>query len=420
MPDRSIVPAIRKIEQVAVPQATSVTLDNGIPLHYLNAGNQPVMRLEIIFNSGKWFEMEPGTSFFTGKMIAEGTEQYSAREIAAFFDELGAFVEVGCGFDRITLTVHLLARHLTSILPMIRNIINTPNFPESELNKVKERKKQKLLVDLQKNSFLAAQHLTEKIFGDMHPYGLVLKPKNITNTSLVDIQSFYGEHMKGNFEITLSGMVKPEDVKGLNAVLGQDSVKHQVANKTRKFNYFPTKNLFEKEGSLQCSIRMGVPFINRNHPEFLEMLVVNEILGGYFGSRLMRNIREDKGYSYGIGSSINCMKHASIWVLRTDVMKKYRDQTLEEITKEIEILHNHPVPETELETVKNYMLGTFVSSLDTPFALADKFKIIHYSDLDYSYYQKYFKTVRSIDSKRIQELSRKYLQPDNMTTVAVG
>lgn len=420
MPDRTVAPAIQQIEQVAIPEAIGLELDNGAPLYYVSAGKQPVMRLEIVFNAGKWFEQIPGQSYFTGTMLTEGTDGHSAGEIAAFFDELGAFTEVTCGFDRITLTVHLLSRHLQTVLPLIREIIQAPAFNASELESLKARRKQKLLVELKKNSFQAARNFTEKIFGLDHPYGKALNPEDISGLEVETISSFYRERMQGNFEVILSGKIEDQHIDSINKILGNDSRNAVIRPDIAEPVYLPTTNIFEKEGSLQSSIRVGMPFINRQHPEFPEMLVVNEILGGYFGSRLMRNIREEKGYTYGIRSTVNCLTHAGLWVVSSDVKKEFRHQTLKEITREIEILQNQPVPETELETVKNYMLGSFVSSLDTPFALADRFKTIHHSGLDYDYFQNYFNTVRNISAERIMALSQKYLLPESFTTVVVG
>jgi predicted Zn-dependent peptidase len=420
MPDRTVAPAVQQIEQVAIPEAIGLELDNGVPLYYVNAGKQPVMRLEIVFNAGKWFEHIPGQSYFTGTMLTEGTERYSASEIAAFFDELGAFTEVTCGFDRITLSVHLLSRHLQTILPLIREIVQAPGFKESELKSLKARRKQKLLVDLKKNSFQAARNFTGKIFGPDHPYGKVLNPEDISSLEPETISSFYQERMQGNFEVILSGMITEQHIDSINNILGNDSRNAVIGPNIAKPVYFPTNSIIEKDDSLQSSIRVGIPFINRQHPEFPEMLVVNEILGGYFGSRLMRNIREEKGYTYGIRSTVNCLTHAGLWAVSTDVKKEFRRQTLEEITREIEILRSQPVPEAELETVKNYMLGTFVSSLDTPFALADKFKTIHHSGLKYDYFQSCFNTVRNISGERIMALSQQYLLPESFTTVVVG
>lgn len=420
MPDRSVAPAINQIEQVPIPQALYSCLDNGIPLYYVNAGKQPVMRLEIIFPAGKLFEKHPGASYFTGKMLTEGTRSHSAPEIASFFDQLGAHVEVTSGFDRITLAVHLLARHLPTILQMVEEMISQPAFSESELENLRHRKQQQLLVDLKKNSYQAAQTFTSKIFGSEHPYGRVLSPDAIDNINVDMVSDFYGSNLTGSCEILVSGSVKEEDIDCINDALGKKTREKKEVTAPSPDKYVPSRTHQNIDESLQSSIRVGMPFISRDHPDFLGMLVVNEILGGYFGSRLMRNIREEKGYTYGVHSSINCLSNAAIWAVSTDVKKTVQQQTLQEVEKEIEILRTRLVPDQELETVKNYMMGTFVSSLDSPFAIADKFKIIHYSRLGYDYFDSYFKTVKNIDSLSIRELSRQYLKLENMTEVVVG
>lgn len=401
-------------------EATKVNLDNGIPLYYIKAGKQPVMRLEIIFMAGKWYESQPGLSYFTGKTITEGTLSYSARQIASLFDQLGAFVEITPGFDRVTLTIHLLTRHLPAILPIMKEIITSPTFRKPELENIKKRKRQQLLVDLEKNSFVAARNFTKKIFGENHPYGRILNLENIDDFETEMVGTYFWNNFKGNYEIIISGKVGEKEIQLINEYLTKDPVKPGSSTESFSIKYRPSTYYEEKEGSLQSSIRIGMPFIHRRHQDYLDMVIVNEILGGYFGSRLMRNIREDKGFTYGIRSGISNLKHAGFWSVSTEVKKQYRDQTINEIHKEIQLLKQTPVSEEELETVKNYMSGTFISAIDTPFALADKFKTIHYSGLDYDYYERYFQSINNITAERIQELSRKYLIKEQMTTVIVG
>ena len=420
MLDRTIAPAINPIEQVPIPEAKQVTLDNGVSLFYINAGQQPVIRLEIIFMAGKWFEAQPGQSFFTAKMLTEGTESYSAKEIAGLFDEFGAFVDVTPGFDRVTVTIHLLTRHLQGVLPLVKEVISTPIFKQSELESAKKRKRQQLLVDLEKNNFLAAQMFTEKIFGAEHPYGRLLKEEQIQSIERQTIVDFFHQHFRGNYEVIMCGKVGKHEVDLVNRFLGQEPSRVLTEVKVDPLPYVPSYSYEAKENSLQSSIRLGMPFINRNHEEYLDMIVVNEILGGYFGSRLMSNIREQKGYTYGIRSVVSSLKHASFWAVSTDVKKQFWQQTLEEVHLELSNLKSHKVPEEELVTVKNYMLGTFVSSIDTPFALADKFKTIHYSGLDYGYFLQYFQSIKEIDVDRVLALSQKYLLQENITTVVVG
>src|SRR5690606_8798304 len=158
----------------------------------------------------------------------------------------------------------------------------------------------------------------------------------------------------------------------------------------------------------------------KEHPDFVKLLVVNEILGGYFGSRLMKNIREDKGYTYGISSAMVPLKNKGYFIIGTDVNKENTGNTLQEIYKEIETLQNSLVSEEELNTVRSFMVGSFLSEINTPFALADKFKGVHLYGLDYDFYDAYLHTVNNITSIEIQNLAHQYLQKDTFSEVVVG
>ena len=262
--------------------------------------------------------------------------------------------------------------------------------------------------------------IVEQIFGTNHPYGQLLKQEHIQLIERKTVVDFFDQQFRGNYEVIMCGELGAGEIELVNQYLGQEACGSPTEVLEQADSYVPTDTYHERENSLQSSIRLGMPFINRNHKDYLDMLVVNEILGGYFGSRLMSNIREQKGYTYGIRSVVSSLKHASFWAVSTDVKKQFWKQTLEEIYSELSDLKNRLVPDEELETVKNYMQGTFVSSIDTPFALADKFKTIHYSGLDYGYFHQYFKAITEIDQNRIQALSQKYLLQENMTSVVVG
>jgi len=420
MPDRSVAPAIRQIEQISIPKAQTITLGNGVLLHYVDAGKQPVLRLELIFKAGKLYEGHPGLSYFTGKLLPEGTQDQSAGEIASFFDRLGAHIEINPGFDQVVLTIHFLSRHLELILGMLRDIITKPAFSESELENLKRRKRQQLLVDLKKNSVLASRNFSSSIFGASHPYGRSLTPETIDEVSIDKVTGFYHQRIEGNFEVLVSGQVGKDDLTTIDSFLGDIPVNQETPLNINEIAYTALSSYQEIAGSLQSSIRVGMPMIDRRHADYPGLLIANEILGGYFGSRLMKNIREQKGYTYGIHATINSLSNRAFWVIGTDVRKEVHPQTLQEIEKEIEFLRKQLVPEQELETVRNYMMGTFIASLDTPFAIADKFKAIHFSGLGYEYFDNYLKTIREIDNHTIRELCRKYFRWERMTKVVVG
>jgi predicted Zn-dependent peptidase len=168
------------------------------------------------------------------------------------------------------------------------------------------------------------------------------------------------------------------------------------------------------------SIRLGKILFNRSNPDYPAMQVVNTVLGGYFGSRLMRNIREDKGYTYGIGSAISSLQQTGYFIIASEVNSKFSQETIQEIKKEIEILQKTLIPEEELKKVKSYMLGQLIRSVDGPFSLSDTYLNIWLQGLDLSYYKKYIKTVKAISTKDIQYLSKKYLEIDSLIEIIAG
>jgi zinc protease len=181
-----------------------------------------------------------------------------------------------------------------------------------------------------------------------------------------------------------------------------------------------SEHFLEKEEALQSAIRIGRRTINRSHADFPGLQVLNTILGGYFGSRLMANIREDKGYTYGIGSASVSLKNAGYFFIASEVGAEVCSKAIDEIDKEIEILKTQPVPDDELVLVRNYMLGSLLGSLENAFSHADKFKNIFFYGLGYDYYERYIQTVKDISAERIMELANKYFNAGDFERVIVG
>ena len=165
---------------------------------------------------------------------------------------------------------------------------------------------------------------------------------------------------------------------------------------------------------------MGMPLINRTHPDFPSVQVLNTVLGGYFGSRLMANIREDKGYTYGIGSGMSSLKHAGTLFIATEVGAEVCKATLTEIEKEINILKTELIPEKELALVKNYLLGSLLGSLENVFSHADKFKTLYFAGLGYEYYDRYTEVIKTINAYELLKLANQYLDFDKFYKVIVG
>ncbi|MBS1503743.1 MAG: insulinase family protein, partial [Bacteroidetes bacterium] len=165
---------------------------------------------------------------------------------------------------------------------------------------------------------------------------------------------------------------------------------------------------------------MGLPMITRVHPDFPALQVLNTVLGGYFGSRLMANIREDKGYTYGIGSGLSSLKQGGAMFIASEVGADVCRDAVSEIEKEISILKTELIPDDELALVRNYMMGSLLGSLENVFSHADKFKNIYFSGLNYDYYDRYTEVVKTVTAGELLQLANKYLDLDKFYRVIVG
>lgn len=423
MLNRLVPPPFKTIEKIPLLQAQSQPLTNGIKLHWLHAGEQPVIRIEFIFKAGTWYEPQDAISYFTTKMLNEGTKNYTARQLNEYFDQFGSFLEFNNGMDKVSITVYAVTKHLSKLLPVLKEIISESVFPQAELDNLKNITIQNLKVNTEKTSYLAQTRFKELLFGSQHPYGKNLYEIAILNVEAENLKKFYNSHIKSQpFDIILAGNIEENTLAAIRNTFEDVSFSESPEQKPSVAISTSTERteVVEKPESLQSSIRLGREMFTRHHPDYFGMLVLNEILGGYFGSRLMKNIREDKGFTYGISSNLVTQRQSGYLVIGTDVKKEFTTQTIEEIYKEMQVLQQEPVGEEELETVKNYMIGSFAGSITTPFELADRFKTIYFDGLSYDFYERYLDSIKSTTAEDLLSLATKYLQAEKMLEVVAG
>jgi hypothetical protein len=423
MLDRTINPDFQKFEQIDIPNVQVIPLSNGIPLYIVNVGEQPVIKIEFSFEAGNWQEPQNGVSLFTAKMISEGTSKYSGSEISEYFDKFGSFIESGQGLDRANFVVYGLKKHLPSILPMAQELLNDATFPEKELETLKNIQLQTLQVNSEKTAFIASKTFRKKVFGAIHPYGNSMSEeaiKRINQTSLLD---FYRNcWYEKPYRIFLSGNIGEAEIKLIEQYFGCQKISKSLEKKIFP-DIIPTKVenfVIDKKGAMQSSIRMGKQLMTRKHPDFFTMLLLNEVLGGYFGSRLMKNIREEKGLTYGISSNLALFGQAGYFVIGADVKREFTQLTIDEIHKEIKILQTMLVVENELETIKNYMVGSFAGSLNTPFDIMDRYKVIFSENLPLDFYHNYPSKIQQVSAVMLREAANKYLMIDSLFEIVVG
>lgn len=420
MLDRTVAPAAATISSPKIQQPETHWFSNGQPIYLINAGDQPVLKLEIIVKSGIWNEPKPGLSWITGKLLSEGSSEKASTEIAELFEFYGSFIEINPGFDNTSIILHAPKKYFKDSVELLAEILFYPSFPEKEIDILKNNKIEQLKINNEKTNFIASRKTREALFGLSHPYGKSLSEDEVEMLSRKDIK----EHFESNFytdpEFFLSGLIDNTEIEVLRSYFDLPiHPKHSDSNTDKKS--FGTNNTFiEKSVSVQSSIRLAWKIPDKSHSDHYKIMILNEILGGYFSSRLMKNLREDKGYTYGVHSYPIFLQKGSFFLISADVIAENTNDAIDEIHKEIDILKNQLVSNDELETVRNYMAGTFLSSVSTPFQLMEKFKAVHSHGLDYGYFDAFFKSVKNITAQEILQTANTYLRMDNLHTIVVG
>jgi zinc protease len=386
-------------------------LDNGVEVYAIDAGAEEVIQVEWVFFAGNWYEEQNMVAATTSYLLKNGTAKKNAFEINEHFEYYGAFLNRGCYNETAAISLHCLNKHAAELLPVVSEIITESVFPEDELQLYKQNNKQRLSVSLKKCDFVAGRLIDEYVYGIDHPYGKYSSEEAYDALTRSQLQDYYKQYyQQGKCIIFIAGKLPKNIIEQLNKNFGQLSINKQVADK--KHIIHPAKEkkyriVNDKDG-VQGAVRLARSFPNRHHADFTKAMVLNNLFGGFFGSRLMSNIREDKGYTYGIHSYLQNHVHESAWMVSTEAGRDVCEATLTEVYKEMDILCKKLVSEEELLLVKNYMMGSVLGDLDGPFHIIAKWKNIILNQLPETFFYDSINTIKSVSAKELQELANKY------------
>ncbi|RZK64704.1 MAG: insulinase family protein [Pedobacter sp.] len=421
MLNRQQAPDFKQVSTINIIQPQQKKLQNDVPVYIVYSGEQDLVRIEFIFNNVNWNVEKPLQAIAVSAMLNNGTSKLSSKEIAEQIDFYGAFFQTEYAQDQSTVTLYTLNKHLASVLPIVKDVLSDSQFPQKELDIYIQNQKQKMQVNLQKNDILSRKEFAHALFGDT-AYGVDIQAKHydeLKRDSLVEY--FKASYTPNNCTIVVSGKFDEASFDLLNQQFGNNWDKSHSIPNNFKFTASNTQPVYrEIPEAIQSAIRIGKIAVNRTHEDFPGLQILNTVLGGYFGSRLMNNIREDKGYTYGIGSGISSLQDAGYFFIATEVGAEVCADALVEIYKEIDLLKNELIGDEELNLVKNYMLGSMLGSLENIFSHADKFKNIYFFGLDYDYYDRYIAKVKSITAEEMKDLANKYLNTSEFTEVVIG
>ena len=420
---RTIQPVSHEIKSLKLVEPEHFLLNNGIPVYAINTGSEDIIKLDLVFDAGSIYQSQPLVAALSNKCLQEGTTNYSSKEIANRVDYFGAFLRQATSKDDARISLYCLSKHLDDLLPLLSEVAFQPIFPAGEVSTIIAKSKHEFLVNMQKVKFIARLRFNSLVFGNDHPYGTSSKAEDFDKLDSEKLIHFHKEfYLRKPYKIFVSGKLPKNIREKLDNYFGQYQIKRNGAPfGVSEINPSPQHEHFiKKDDSLQCALRIGKLLFNKHHPDFIKMQVVNTILGGYFGSRLMTNIREDKGYTYGISSIVTSLQQSGIFTISSEVGTDVKQKALDEIFIEIEKLRTNLVPEEELMLVKNYLLGVFLRSADGPFALSELVKSVVDYNFNLDYYDRFLETVKNTTAKEIKDLAVKYLDPGSMITLVVG
>jgi zinc protease len=421
--NRTEMPAVNAITQITLPEYTIAALPNGTPLYLYNAGTQPVVKIDLVFKGGRWLETKPATAAATIKMMREGTTTRTSAEIAAQIDRYAGTVYMLDSLESVGLTLYCLHKHLEPLLELVADMLENPVFPDRELQTYIANARQELTIELDKIDTVAYREATEGVFGTTHPYGYNTTDEMYAALVRSDLETYYHNNIVAEqCTVIASGKIDAHATALIQKYLGNlrsGKAAEGIAYKAPEPLVWTEKKLPKKE-QMQTAVCLIRPLFGRKHADYADLTVLNTLFGGFFGSRLMSNIREDKGYTYGIYSSMGKFLFDGYWSISAEVGKKVAQKTLKEVYFEMERLRTEPVPEGELAMVRNYIMGQYLQQLDGVFSTSGVIRELALNGLQLAFYTELMHAVQNITPARLQALAVQYLDPKDFKVVLVG
>lgn len=414
VPPKTFSPAFK-----SVPKPGVFNLQNGISVYHYNLGLQAVFRLELIFRLGSASIVNPSVAALTGNMLLEGTKGRSAEEINGLLDYHGAFLDVKAGLDYTTITLFGRSEFLSELTPLLREIILEPAFDEKALNKHKQRAIQNLEISQKKTSYWSTRMLRQSVFGTSHPYSRIPSSEKLGEITTSDLTKFH-ELLVGSLDAVIIAGSFDQEVfdKLVEGNFGQikilphsDSVQEPV--------YATGAQEKKLEHTSQASIALGgkaLSILDRDYPVHSFIM---KILGGYFGSRLMKNLREEKGLTYGIHAYFLQLRHGDFFQIASDVKLEAVDESIDTVKAEIERLLTSPIEEAEIDTVKNYMLGEYVNDSNTAFDYAGLYKKIILQQLPEDFFDNFYERISAVSVEEVESTKAEVIDPALLSVVKV-
>lgn len=420
MTERNIAPPLRPIEKIYIPKPQKCVLKNRMSIYLIQHGHEDVVQIEFVFRAAFSAENKTGVSLVANELIVSGTKSKTSKQIAEALEFYGASVEHSSGADIADVSLLTLTKNLPKTFPILEDVLLNAVYPEDELVLFCKRAVARLQVNKKRTDYRAREEFVRALF-PKHPYGTALEEEDYKNISRDDLDAFRKQfYVSGNGFILVSGKFNEKEILDLLNGMDLPSAKEDLVFRNENVLSVKGEIKIPMKDALQSSLRMGLRAIPRTHGDYPKLQVLNTILGGYFGSRLMANLREEKGYTYGVGSSAVGLSGDGYLAVGADVAKEVTFDAVKEIKSEMEKLCTEKVSGEELSLVRQYLLGQFTGDMETPFQIASNYKTFIMEGIHENYFEKYLEIVKNISADELRSLAEKYFRVNDLTTVICG
>jgi len=420
MLDRSQEIDFQEIQMPKFLVPKTLRLANSIEVFVIEGTGQDLCRLDMVFEAGSKVQDKALQAAMCNAMLFEGTANKKGEEIHESLDFYGAFTQLDINSDRAVVSLYTLNKYFNKVLPIFIDAIRNANFSEYEFKVILAQKKQSFIINSEKVEFKARNTFFNTLFDD-HPYGIAVSLEDFENILPEDLVNFHDAYYKkAAMKVYIAGMMPKNGEATLNKYIGNWKFKKSPSVQEYSSKVKNDKIHITKEGALQSAIRIGRVCFNSHHRDFHQLKFLSVVLGGYFGSRLMSNIREDKGLTYGVGAMCVHQEESGYFSISTEVKGEGTKLALQEIYFELRRLREELIPDEELSLVKNYIIGQILNSADGPFAQASLLKNMHVQGVGFEFYESYKTILDNIDAEALKDLANKYLKEEDLCEIVVG
>ena len=422
MLDRTIPPLVKPMS-FTFRKPVKRVLRNGIPIYVIEGEEQNVVRVDFVLSAGQWHQAQKLQALFTCRMLREGCHGYSTAAFAERLDYYGAWLELSVAMNRTFVMLYTLKKFFAQTLELVQKMLFEPSFSDEQFELVRANNKAQFAVNMLKGDIRAVRALRRSVYGDSHPCGMQILPDDYDMLQSAHLTDFYSRYYGScNCSIYVSGNIDEEVMGLIELLFGIAPWGSGQAVPNRIYSVNPSEErrvVLVQPDAVQSSLRMGGLMMDVSDEDYLPMRVLTTLLGGYFGSRLMKTIRESKGYTYHISSDLVTNTSQVLFMVSCEALAGKDEEVVAAVGDEMRRLQEELVSEEELHVVRSYMTGEICRNYEGAFSLTDAYIFMEHLGLPDRHLEQTIEAIHTTDAAYLQQLAQRYLCPEAMHVAIV-